>query len=973
MALAAPVISDLLSLGSYAQDLYERCLLAPLAFREAKTELLALQTALTHLEFLTKSPLFSAGAGAKEGTNSVPAAEAIQNGEPRLAIEGTANGLQGNGDNTEAVTKSNGDTDLATAPNGAVATAGSGYASSGTSTGASSPDNSSSLPPKTRADIAQLVAGCRSVLQSFEALLDEHRGMNDIPTKPKGRGGGSGIMQLFAGRPSGVIDRYHFAQDGVQKVNAIRAKLTYHTGAITLMLTVLGSSSLGRIEGSLSKLETMIAAAAEERERVHTNNVNYYLLAQQNNLNLTPEKQEYLRQRQQKGMGMGPLEFQTLTEQEYYASMNKFSGMRRDGRPKLLKAKGDKQSSGFWGGGNTDPDDFFTNINSWTGRPKSSGNLQPFGAKASKEKERHKELGFLSSFGRRNTATSAEISMGAGTSSDNKKKKSIDLGESYLHSQWSESRKRKSATKSQRLMLPIGSLRNRHTESEEKESRDEKIGGREVKSSSSKRKEMGEGKKEEKVRKRRSKDEGDSSKRVVEEVSGDEQEIEVEENRNNSEPFPEPQRIGNTAAEGAAGPESEKMSTTSEKSKNSSRIGKEKAENDGQQHPEKHRRRKENERERAKASRSSPSKSAQPSSNSAAATPAILPSSAKQPKKPGLGESYFINSWEKSEKKKPLKPIVAIPVPRKKTSVVSMRKASSKGARSEDAKHKSKSKHSTASISLAEKEKKRQRKERRLREKEREGENGDLSMIAEEGSARIVAEAKHDDSTAEDKKNGNQTQLDKTSGEHAATSRPAENVNDDKPTPETEEAKGTTGEIGDLGQVLESIDTAALDEDEAAKKERRRRRKEAKEAEEKDGDKKHRPSQHRHNSHHRSNKDRSEHSSSKPTEKHRDKEKEKDRKEKPRRRDTLPVEEKKEHNSKSRSQTTPVMDKKGMVYDDRDVEARRKLKAEKEREIAAAATAQSQTNSAWGKAALGLVRMTMGGQKPEESKKKSKL
>ncbi|RPB24973.1 hypothetical protein L211DRAFT_132256 [Terfezia boudieri ATCC MYA-4762] len=440
MALAAPIIADLLSLGTYAQDLYERCLLAPIHFREAKSELLALQTALQHLDFLTKSPLFAAGGGNEAVANTkspVPpnAPAAIEAGPQNLASPGKSNG------NDSAIVKTNrGCNVTSTVPDGA------------TPNGVhqiNSTANSPHLPPKTRADIAQLAAGCRGVLQSFEKLLEEHQGLNDIPVKPKGRGNG-GIMQLFVGRPTGAIDRYMFAQEGVQKVNAIRAKLTYHTGAITLMLTVLGSSSLGRIEGSLSKLETMIAAAAEEKERVHTNNVNYYLLAQQNNLNVSPEKQAYMKQRQQKGMGMGPLEFQNLSEQEYYASMNMLSGggggMRGGGGPRMLKAKGEKQSGGFWG---ADSEEFFSNINSWSGRPKSSGVLQSSNNRDSKaSRDRPKEMGFLGSLSRRNT-TGAEVSRGSRDESKKREKKQSDDWTDYISPGWGDLRPKKT-TKSQK-------------------------------------------------------------------------------------------------------------------------------------------------------------------------------------------------------------------------------------------------------------------------------------------------------------------------------------------------------------------------------------------------------------------------------------------------------------------------------------------------------------------------------------------
>ena len=961
MAFASPIISDLLSLGTYAQDLYERCLIAPLQFREAQTELLALQTALSHLEVLTTSPVFVAGGGGHDdvATVSESAPPVLEGGPDRLAIEAPAQ-------SNDAIAV-NGNADVATVPNGVSAPpapAGNG------------------LPPKTRADIAQLAAGCRQVLRSFQSLLDEHQGLNDIPVKPKGRGGG-GIMQLFVGRPTGAIDRYNFAQDAVQKINAIRAKLTYHTGAITLMLTVLGSNSLGRIEDSLSKLETMIAAAAEERERTHTNNVNYYLLAQQNNLNITPEKQEYLKQRQQKGMGMGPLEFQNLSEQEYYASTNTTGSgnMRGGGGQKLLKAKGEKQAGGFWGGGRAEPDEFFANINSW--RPKSSGGVQALSAKPPKEK---KEMGFLTSLTRRNTTNSMMSMSRSAGGEDSKKKKGDDWADNY--SSWGMKSK---TTKSQKLMIPSPPAKSRHSGREE---RDERGKGKEVKSSSSKRKEKGrEIRGEEKVRKKRSKEDEPITGRI-EELADDEgeakEEGEAEKNEKKTaegqvEPAGEadkPPEGGASEekaepAEGAPDAEGERKSIASVKSKHSSKTPRETEDADAAEAKlERHRRRKEREREKEKEkekekiSNSGPSRRHHPSASSRVVPPPVPAAPAKPQKKYGWGESYFLNSWEKAEKK-PAKPVIAIPVPRKKASNINIRRHSGNGrpvAKAEDGHKSSKSKHvASATMTPDEKERRRQKKEKRQREKEKEG------IAEEEGAAPAAEEAKPEASAGVEGKDNQES-----APEAATVETPAAEEKKEEASAEASAGEGKGGEEVAINEGPAPTDAEAVPavngEDEAAKKERRRKRKEAKEAaEEKEGEK-------RRQHHHKSSKDPSSSKSGekgKGREKEKEKEREKDKRpEKPRRRESMPTEshkEKKDHErprKMSRSNTTPLVDKKGTLYDyDKEqAESRRRLKAEKE----AMMDPQSPTgNSPWGKkAALGLVRLTMGGQKAGETKKK---
>lgn len=378
--LASPVITSLLSLGNYAQDLYERCLTAPTEFQEAKSELLALQTALTHLEFLTKSPLFAAG----DSTATTPEVTPPQSANTEAT-------LVEDGEEVKKIEEIKDEPETETAIVKAVPGKAKKADDTDVKTGIPSIDNSPIIPPKTRADIAQLATGCRAVLDQFQQLLDEHQGMKDIAPTPRNKrnnpGGPQGIMQLFAGRPSGAIDRYKFAQEGVQKVNAIRAKLTYHTGAITLMLTVLGSSSLGRIEGSLSKLETMMAAAALEREKPATN---IYVTAQQNNQYMTREQQEYL---QAMGAGLpggntrGMIDSSNMSEQEFLAAIGGFPvnrGRRSERKREKVRSGGGgggsrriqelKERGGdFWRGGRVDTDDdqddFFAHMNSWSARP----------------------------------------------------------------------------------------------------------------------------------------------------------------------------------------------------------------------------------------------------------------------------------------------------------------------------------------------------------------------------------------------------------------------------------------------------------------------------------------------------------------------------------------------------------------------------------------------------------------------------
>ncbi|KAF8423278.1 hypothetical protein EV426DRAFT_138644 [Tirmania nivea] len=945
MALAAPIIADLLSLGTYAQDLYERCLLAPIHFREAKSELLALQTALSHLDFLTKSPLFATGGGsgatAKTNVPVSPTAAAIDAGAEKLAIEGPPDESNGNG----AVVKANGDLNVATTGTGGAAPNGVHQVTS--------PTNSPHIPPKTRADIAQLAAGCRGVLQSFERLLEEHQGLNDIPVKPKGRGNG-GIMQLFVGRPSGAIDRYKFAQEGVQQVNAIRAKLTYHTGAITLMLTVLGSSSLGRIEGSLSKLETMIAAAAEEKERAHTNNVNYYLLAQQNNLNMSPEKQAYMRQRQKKGMGMGPLEFENLSEQEYYASMNMLSGggggMRGGGGPKRLKAKGEKQSGGFWGGGHADSEEFFSNINSWSARPKSSGVLQSSNnrdSKASRDKPR--EMGFLGSLSRRNTATGVEISMARGSRDESKKreKKQSDDWADYMSPGWGDFRLKKT-TKAQRLMLPPTPSKESPTMSGGRgemtsEMRPKEREGKS--SSSNKRRERGDGEKKEKAKKRRSREIDENAGRI-EELEDDTEEGEAiaKATEYSSKPEREEASEDKVVEVGASPERDEPNSSASVKSKHSSREQSDAAAAEAKS--DRHRRKK---AEKEKAVGPGPTKGLGSSAKTRAVP--LAPSSPVKQKKFswGLGESQFINSWEKAERK-PVKPVIAIPVPKKNRSVVNLQHGRSRAGKGEDGNAKSMNKSSKP---LSEdKERRRQRREQR---KARGGKTEDLGGISEEGAP----------ATVEGKSPGTV----KKQSEAAPAVEPF--VEEETPPAESSEVK----EGGEAHPAEGGVAApAASTEDEAAKKERRKKRKEAKEAAEgKEGEKK--PS--KHHSSQKSTKDKDHHheSSSRSAEKGKEKERTKEyreekhrdeeKKDKLRRQNTEPITEKEKKEHKSRSKRAPG-DKAGMKSDyEKDIELRRKMK---EREAQAQQPASS---SLWSKKVLAVARFSMGGQKQEETRRKS--
>jgi len=953
MALAAPIIADLLSLGTYAQDLYERCLLAPIHFREANSELLALQTALSHLDLLTKTTLYAAGGGdeaiAKTQAPVPPAVAAIEAGAEKLAIEGPPDESNGN----DAVVKTSENLDVATrvpdgaAPNGVHQI--------------TSPANSSHLPPKTRADIAQLAAGCRGVLQSLEKLLEEHQGLNDIPVKPKGRGNG-GIMQLFVGRPTGAIDRYKFAQEGVQRVNAIRAKLTYHTGAITLMLTVLGSSSLGRIEGSLSKLETMIAAAAEEKERVHTNNVNYYLLAQQNTLNVSPEKQAYMKQRQKKGMGMGPLEFQNLSEQEYYTSMNMLSGggggMRGGGGPRMLKAKGEKQSGGLWGGGHADSEEFFSNINSWSGRPKSSGVLQSSHNRDSKaSRGKPKEMGFLGSLSRRNT-TGAEMSMSRGSRDESKKreKKQSDDWTDYMSPGWGDLRPKKT-TKAQRLMLPPAPSKESPTMSGGRGvmAPEARAKEREGKSSSSKRRERGDGEKKDKAKKRRSREIDENAGRIEElEDDAEEGEAIAKVTENGSKPEREEEAPEDKVVEAGASPEQvEPKSNASVKSKHSSRDQSDAAAAVAK--ADRHRRKKEKEREREKTVGSGPTKG-RGSSAKARAAPLAPPSPIKQKKFSwSLGESQFLNSWEKAEKK-PVKPVIAIPVPKKNRSVVNLhgRNRASKG---EDGNTKIKSK-SSKPLPGEDRERRRQRREQR---KAKEGKTEDLEGISEEGPP-ATAEGKNPE-TAE-----------KQSEEAPTIEPPIEEKKEEETPPAGESPEVKEG--GETAPVEGDVAAPAVStEDEAAKKERRKKRKEAKEAAEgKEGEKK--PS--KHHSTHKSTKDKDHHheSSSRSVEKGKEKERpkehreekhrdDKEKKDKLRRQNTEPITEKEKKEHKLRSKTAPVGDKAGMRFDvERNADARRKMK-EKE------AQAQQPAPSLWSKKVLAVARLPLGGQKQEESRRRS--
>lgn len=956
MAFASPIISDLLSLGTYAQDLYERCLLAPIHFREAKSELLALQTALSHLELLTKSPLFAAGGGDEAIANAKVKGASAHDGRVELAIEASPDAEQSNGNG--AVIKPDSELDVASngVPEHQIST----------------PENSPHIPPKTRADIAQLAAGCRGVLQSFEKLLHDHRGLNDIPVKPKGRGGG-GIMQLFVGRPTEAIDRYKFAQEGAQQVNAIRAKLTYHTGAITLMLTVLGSSSLGRIEGSLSKLETMIAAAAEARERVHTNNVNYYLLAQQNNLNISPEKQEYMRERQKKGRGMGPMEFQRLSEEDYYTSMNALGGggMRGGGGPKMLKAKGEKQPGSLWEGDQADSDNFFSNINSWSGRPKSSG-VPRRDSKASRDKP--KEMGFLSSLSRRNTTSGAEVSTSRGARDESKKPKpKSDDWSDYMSTGWGDLRPKKS-TKAQRLMLPPAPTKNRPIMSGGSGEPEARVREKEGKSSSSKRRERGEGKREEKVKTRRSKEMEENVGRIEELEDDEEEEIataKVTEDDAKPEGEGNEETVGERVIAGEGGEadspgkventererDGERKSVASVKSKHSSKEVDDAAAAEAK--ADRHRKKKEREREKEKEREKIPGAGPPRKHGSSSRAPAPPPDPAKG-KKLGWGESYFLNSWDKTEKK-PTKPAIAIPVPKKNRSVVNLRHGSGRPVKGEDAKVKTKGKHvSSKPVSEEDKEKKRQRKEQR--QKAKEGNDENLGSISEEAQPVTV--------------NGEDTE--KKDGEEISPNAPAKEV------PENEEHKDKTTATGEEegNEVGEEGEAAATGEDEAAKKERRRKRREAKEISAEGKDMERKPSRH-----HKSSKDKDRHESSgksveKGKEKERSKEQREDKhrddrhkedrqkddrekREKLRRQNTEPITEKEKKEHKSRSKTMPVTDKKGQMYDyDKDMQSRRKIKVEKE------AAQPPASPSLWNKKMLAVARLTMGGQKQEEARRK---
>jgi len=960
MALASPIITDLLSLGTYAQDLYERCLLAPIHFREAKSELLALQTALSHLEFLTKSPLFAAGGGNEAVASTKgpvpPATAAIEGGAEKLAVEGSPD--ESNGNDT-AVVKANRDLDVATAGTGGAAPNGVGVHQ------ITSPENSPHIPPKTRADIAQLAAGCRGVLQSLEKLLEEYQGLNDIPVKPRGRGNG-GIMQLFVGRPSAAIDRYNFAQDGVQRVNAIRAQLTYHTGAITLMLTVLGSSSLGRIEGSLSKLETMIAAAAEERERVHTNNVNYYLLAQQNNLNVSPEKQAYMKQRQQKGMGMGPLEFQNLSEQEYYTSMNMLGGggggMRGGIGPRVQKAKGEKQSGGFWGGGHADSEQFFSNINSWSGRPKSSGVLQSSNnrdSRASRDKPR--EMGFLSSLSRRNTTTGAEMSVSRGSRDENRKreKKQSDDWTDYMSPGWGDLRPKKT-TKAQRLMLPPAPPKEKPTMlgGKGEMAPEGRVKEREGRSASTKRRERVDGEKRDKAKERRSKELDENAGRIeeLEDDTGEGKEISKEAGDTSKPEKEEEATTSDKAVEVNASPErDEPKSSGSVKSKHSSRDQSDAAAAEAK--AERHRRRKEREREREKAVGSGSARGHGPSAKLLAAPPAP-PSPVKQKKFSWGLESHFLNNWEKKEKK-PVKPAIAIPVSRKNRSVVNLQHGRSRAGKGEDGNVKSKSKSSKP---LPEEDRER-RKQRREQRKAKEAKAEDLGGISEEGAQVAVG-------------GENPESAEKQSEEAPTVQPPVEEKEEETPAVGVEESPEVK-EGGETGLVEGGAAApAASAEDEAAKKERRKKRKEAKEAAEgKEGERK--PS--RHHSSHKPSKDKDHHneSSSRSAEKGKEKERSKEhreerprddreRKDKLRRQNTEPITEKERREHKSRSKTAPVGDKAGLKFDtEKDVAARRKMK-EKESQAQ-----QPASSSLWNKKVLAVARFSMGGQKQEETRRRS--
>lgn len=964
MALAAPVISDLLSLGSYAQDLFERCLLAPAHFREAKSELLALQTALRHLEFLTKSPIFAARGGVQEDAASDDAkgasALAIESGDEKLAIEDAPPEEETNGNDAQVVLRSENLEVATVAPNGSA--------------------NGAHLPPKTRADIAQLAAGCRAVLQSFDNLLNDHQGMNDIPVKPKGRGGG-GIMQLFVGRPSGVIDRYHFAQDAVQKINAIRAKLTSHTSSITLMLTVLGNSSLGRIECSLSKLETMIAAEAEERERVHTNNVNYYLLAQQNNMHVTPEKQQYMKLRHQKGLGMGPLEFEHLSEQEYYTSMHSLNGggMRGGGGRKALKSRGEKQSSFFWGGGRADSADFFANINNLSGRPASSGNLQPRSSSRA-QRDKPKEMGLFSGLTRRNTATGAEVSQSKGSSDERKRERGSDWTDSYMQTGWGELRRK--STKSQRLMLPPTPSKSRHTMSGAREDWPAKKGDKKIESSS-KRKPRSSEKRGSKTRERKPEDAEPIAAKVEElednEEAGQEPPKESEADTGTKTTEEDTQATVDEengqklteekSQEGGepTGPAEEQKSDASVKSKHSTKKPPDEVLDTTK------RERQRRKREKGEPSSSEPSRKRAPASRPAAPPLPITKSIAKPPKM-GWGEAYFLNSWARSERK-PVKPIITIPVPKKKTSVVNMRHGTSRAVREEDRKVKLNVKRSGVPDLPQDDDKERRKQKRQHRHKEKPLESKDkedaLQQITEETAPEKADKDSSDSPAKKEEEEG-------MSPEAAVQEPPAaeKGAEVEAPAEETKEIQKDEGGQADGEVIAGEADTSAAvgsTEDDAAKKERRRKRREERELEEKQTTKK----TPRHDSRHKSSKDKDRRESGgKPTDKGKDKERgkehkeDRDKKETLRRRDTEPAVCGEKREGMSRSKTMHVMEKKGTSHEqDKDVDARRRVRSEKESSRARPQTPT--TASAWNKKAiLAVAKFTLGGQRPEEVRRR---